>query len=173
MSPWTQRAIGKALIALEQRSEKTAKVKETARFYLDCANPGPSNACSNIALHGQLFSLLDDKQEFSNKQLDKFIEILQYRLDALAEADELAKIMGVVNDAFDAYSFNSEHQKKSETDRELYTFAWRLLVDNKIMGMPAKGHSWPKPYKFLSACLATSGLGYDKIRQRVEKAVYH
>lgn len=148
-------------------------MKETARFYLQYANPGPSNTCSNITLHGQLFSLLDDREEFSNKQLDKMLEILKYRLDALAEADELAKSMGVANDAFDAYSFNTEHRKRSEMDGELYSFAWRLLIDQRVMGTPAKGHFWPKPYEFLSACLATSRLDYDKIRQRVEKAAYN
>jgi hypothetical protein len=40
--------------------------------------------------------------------------MLKYRLDALARADELAKVVGVTNEAFDAYSSNRQYWKISE-----------------------------------------------------------
>lgn len=146
---------------------KRSKVKYAARFYFDNANPGLHNAASNIALHGQLMRLLNGKQKFSDEELDEIFETLRYRLDALAQADELATIMGVANEAFNTYSFNREHWKRSEEEDKLSSLAWRLLVDKRIVDKPVKGRFWPKPTHFLCACLATSGLDYNEIQRRV------
>lgn len=149
---------------------KRSKVKYAARYYLHSANPGLDNAASNIALHGKLMRLLNGKENFSDEELDSIFETLRYRLDALAQADELATIMGVANEAFNAYSFNREHWKRSEEEDKLDYLAWRLLVEKRIVDKPVKGLFWPKPVKFLSACLATSGLDYDGIQHKVEIA---
>ncbi|KAF7585886.1 hypothetical protein BBP40_009937 [Aspergillus hancockii] len=149
---------------------KRSKVKYAARYYFQSANPGQDNEASNIALHGKLMRLLNGKEKFSDEELDNIFEILRYRLDALAQADELAMIMGVTNEAFNAYSFNYEHWKRSEEEDKLDYLVWRLLVEKMIVDKPVKGRFWPKPVKFLTACLATSGLDYDGIQQRVEIA---
>lgn len=148
-----------------RNAQKKEQVEVYALFYLYCTDPGASNMCGNICLHGKLFRFLEGKQEF-NKELDKMLEMLKFRLNDLVRADELAKIMGVANNAFDAYSFNEEYWRPSKEEKKMDSFAWRLLIDSEIR--EKKGHFWPKPYKFLSACLATSGLNEDKIRQRVD-----
>jgi hypothetical protein len=146
---------------------KHSKVKYAARFYLDNATPGPHNLASNIAFHNQLMDLLNGAQKFSDEKLDEVFETLRYRLDALAQADDLATTMGVANVAFNAYSFNREHWKKSEEEDKLYTIAWSLLVEKRILDKPVQGRPWFKPTYFLCACLATSGLDSNEIQQRV------
>jgi hypothetical protein len=54
---------------------KSSKLKYTARFYLQSANPGPGNNSSNIALHGKLMRLLNGKETFSDEELDKMLEM--------------------------------------------------------------------------------------------------
>ncbi|KAJ9204055.1 hypothetical protein DTO021D3_3987 [Paecilomyces variotii] len=146
---------------------KLSKVKYAARFYFDKANPGLHNYASNITLHGQLMRLLNGKEKLDDEELDEIYEALRYRLDALAQAEELATVMGVANEAFDAYSFNWEHWKISEEEDKLDALAWRLLIEKRRVDRPMKGLFWPKPVRFLSACLATSGLDYNEIQQRV------
>ncbi|KAJ9250293.1 hypothetical protein DTO207G8_6218 [Paecilomyces variotii] len=146
---------------------KRSKVKYAARFYFDKANPGLHNYASNITLHGQLMRLLNGKEKLDDEELDEIYEALRYRLDALAQAEELATVMGVANEAFDAYSFNYEHWKISEEEDKLDALAWRLLIEKRIVDKPVRGLFWPKPVRFLSACLATSGLDYNGIQQRV------
>ncbi|KAJ9301518.1 hypothetical protein DTO271G3_1653 [Paecilomyces variotii] len=146
---------------------KRSKVKYAARFYLNNANPGLHNYASNIALHGQLMRLLNGKQRFNDEELDEVFEALRYRLDALAQAEELATVMGVANEAFNAYSFNYEHWKFSEEEDKLDALAWRLLIEKRIVDRPVRGLFWPKPVRFLSVCLVTSGLDYNEIQQRV------
>ncbi|QKX55187.1 uncharacterized protein TRUGW13939_02279 [Talaromyces rugulosus] len=146
---------------------KHSKVKYAARFYLHNANPGQHNLASNIALHGQLMGLLNGTRKFSDGELDDIFETLRYRLDALAQANSLATIMGVANESFNAYSFNREHWKTSKEQDKLDALAWRLLVDKRIVDKPIEGRPWYKPIYFLCACLATSGLDSNEIQQRV------
>ncbi|KAJ9209573.1 hypothetical protein DTO166G4_8823 [Paecilomyces variotii] len=146
---------------------KLSKVKYAARFYFDKANPGLHNYASNITLHGQLMRLLNGKEKLDDEELDEIYEALRYRLDALAQAEELATVMGVANEAFDAYSFNWEHWKFSEEEDKLDALAWRLLIEKRIVDKPVRGLFWPKPVRFLSACLVTSELDYNEIQQRV------
>ncbi|KAJ9370079.1 hypothetical protein DTO282E5_5276 [Paecilomyces variotii] len=146
---------------------KRSKVKYAARFYFYNANPGLHNYASNISLHGELMRLLNSKEKLDDEELDEIYEALRYRLDALAQAEELATVMGVANEAFDAYSFNWEHWKISEEEDKLDALAWRLLIEKRIVDRPVRGLFWPKPVRFLSACLATSGLDYNEIQQRV------
>ncbi|KAE8395499.1 hypothetical protein BDV23DRAFT_178550 [Aspergillus alliaceus] len=77
---------------------KRSKLKYAAQY-------GPDNDAPNIALHGKLIRLLKGRQKFSDEEIDNLYETLRYRLDALAPADELAKVRGVTNEAFNAYSF--------------------------------------------------------------------
>ncbi|BAE59995.1 hypothetical protein BDV35DRAFT_382091 [Aspergillus flavus] len=151
-------------------ARKLSKVKYAALYYFHCANPGPHNNASNIGLHGQLMALLSGREKFSDEELDEMFETLRYRLDALAQADELAMVMGVANETFNAYSYVHETWKQSPEEDKLDFFAWRLLVEKELVDRPIEGHFWPKPVKFLCACLVMSGLDYDEIEQRIEIA---
>lgn len=147
-----------------------SKLKYIARFYFHCANPGPHNNASNIALHGQLMRLLNDKEKFSDEKLGDIFEMLKYRLEALAQTNELATVMGVANRAFDAYSFNHENWKATDEEDKLDSLAWCLLIEKRIVDKPIGELFWPKPVRFLCACLATSGLDYNGMKQRVQLA---
>ncbi|KAF5864009.1 hypothetical protein ETB97_008945 [Aspergillus alliaceus] len=122
---------------------KRSKLKYAAQY-------GPDNDAPNIALHGKLIRLLKDRQKFSDEEIDNLYETLRYRLDALAPADELAKVRGVTNEAFNAYSFKRECWKRSKEEDKLDSFAWRLLVTKTIVDRPVEGHFWSKPAKCFS-----------------------
>jgi hypothetical protein len=89
--------------------------------------------------------LLIGKETFSDEELNKMLEMLKYRLDELARADELAKVMGVTNEAFDAYSFNHQYWKMSKKKDHLDYFAWRLLINKGKTEKPVEDLFWPKP----------------------------
>jgi hypothetical protein len=82
------------------------------------------------------------------------LEILKYRFDALAQANERATVMGVKNEIFDAFSYN-QHRRRSPEEEQIHSVAWRLVASKELIDKPSldlryglASCSWTKPIDF-------------------------
>lgn len=129
--------------------------------------PGPHNSAKNLALHGQLMWLINKKSEFSDIEIDRLYRTLQYRLAILEHVDELVKVMGLQMPSI--ADFETRGWKGSKEEEELYSKAWDLVLCGHLLYEPLDaGHSYHKPFRFLSIALAGSKLIWKRLQKEWE-----
>jgi hypothetical protein len=71
-----------------------------------------------------------------------------------------------------AFNFSVEHWKGLPKEQELRSQAWQYLIDNQVLDPPVSaGLFYSKPRHSLSISLATSGLDWEGVQEKVALAI--
>ncbi|KAI9376658.1 hypothetical protein BJX61DRAFT_530670 [Aspergillus egyptiacus] len=162
---------GNSQVPNRQLGSLQADLNRFAQRYF-AANPDRDSWASNVGLHGSLRQFFEGNPAMCTRErVQWMLEKVVFRLNMMADADELVKAMGFEYESCLGFSIE-DHQLEPETSKD----ARKALMHFRAVRLfsTAAGADVPhymKPEQYLSIVLAERCNSEAEMKERVEKAL--